>query len=157
MQALHILPVEELVCQRRVEPPHPGPSVRPQCARCSDGLAAPSERAVGCRVADSRVLDPRAGMADRVQVRDGMGIHAAGLVTGSPFVTLAYAPSLATNVWRRYFTVPFLMLVLHMEPPSGMGMGMTAVAWAAVDAAASYMFLWRPFSWPDGTVARFMW
>ena len=59
--------------------------------------------------------------------------------------------------WCRYFTVPILMLVLHMEPLSGAEMAVTAVAWAAVDAAAAYMFLWRPFSWPDGTVARFMW
>ena len=53
--------------------------------------------------------------------------------------------------------MPFLMLFLHMEPPSVGELAVMAAAWTIVDVATVVPFLWRPFSWPDGTIARFMW
>jgi alpha-1,2-glucosyltransferase len=57
----------------------------------------------------------------------------------------------------RYFTVPFVLLALHMAPPEPWQLAATGAGYAAVDAATVYMFLFRPFAWPDGSVARFMW
>ena len=57
----------------------------------------------------------------------------------------------------RYFTVPFVLLALHMLPPTPWQLAAMGAAYAAVDAATVYMFLFRPFTWPDGSVARFMW
>lgn len=57
----------------------------------------------------------------------------------------------------RYFTVPFVLLALHMRPPAPWQLAAMGAAYAAVDAATIYMFLFRPFTWPDGSVARFMW
>jgi alpha-1,2-glucosyltransferase len=57
----------------------------------------------------------------------------------------------------RYFTVPFVLLALHMRPPAPWQLAATGAAYAAVDAATVYVFLFRPFTWPDGSVARFMW
>ena len=57
----------------------------------------------------------------------------------------------------RYFTVPFVLLALHMRPPGAWQLAAMGAAYAAVDAATVYMFLFRPFTWPDGSVARFMW
>eukprot|EP00887_Chlorella_sp_A99_P002315 scaffold10.g2315.t1 len=57
----------------------------------------------------------------------------------------------------RYFTTPALHLLLHMRAPRARALAATLVLWAAVDAAAVYVYLARPFRWPDGSVARFMW
>ena len=58
---------------------------------------------------------------------------------------------------HRYFTVPAVLAALHSRAPSRAQLLLTAVAFAAVDAAAVALFLFRPFRWPDGSVARFMW
>lgn len=57
----------------------------------------------------------------------------------------------------RYFTTPLVLLALHLRPPSTRRAVALAVAWSAVDAGTAWMFLARPFYWPDGSVARFMW
>ena len=57
----------------------------------------------------------------------------------------------------RYFTVPFYLVFLHMRTPSARTLAAVALLWAAADAVTLYLFLARPFAWPDGTVARFIW
>jgi alpha-1,2-glucosyltransferase len=82
----------------------------------------------------------------------------------------------------RYFTPGLLLALPHMwmpAPPrhdavrgprgSGGGAGgaggaanaaalwATGLGYAVVNAGTLYMFLARPFKWPDGSVARFMW
>jgi hypothetical protein len=57
----------------------------------------------------------------------------------------------------RYFTVPFMLLALHMRPPKSWHLVLTGAVYAAVNAATIYMFLFRPYTWSDGRVARFMW
>lgn len=57
----------------------------------------------------------------------------------------------------RYFTVPFLLLALHMRPPRPGQLAVMGAAYAAVNAATIFAFLFWPYSWPDGSTARFMW
>ena len=57
----------------------------------------------------------------------------------------------------RYFTTPLMLLALHMAPMTWHQLALTGAAYAAMDAAAVYMFLFLPYSWPDGSTARFMW
>ena len=61
-----------------------------------------------------------------------------------------------TTVLCRYFTVPFMMVLLHMKPPTRFQAGVTAGLFALVNAAVLYVFLLRPFKWHDGGIARFM-
>lgn len=57
----------------------------------------------------------------------------------------------------RYFTVPFMLVVLHAPQPPRWAALATAAAFVIVDAATWYLFLARPFTWVDGSTARFMW
>lgn len=56
----------------------------------------------------------------------------------------------------RYFTVPFMMILLHMEGPSKKQAVITIGLFVLADAFVVYMFLMRPFRWHDGSVARFL-
>lgn len=56
----------------------------------------------------------------------------------------------------RYFTIVVTLLLLHMPAPSMRG-GMLAIATALLtNAVFIYVFVYRPFHWPDGSTARFM-
>jgi alpha-1,2-glucosyltransferase len=57
----------------------------------------------------------------------------------------------------RYFTTPFFLVFLHMRTPRPRQLAGIVALFAAADAATLYLFLARPFAWPDGSVARFMW
>ncbi len=57
----------------------------------------------------------------------------------------------------RYFTMPFYMLFLHMRTPPPAALAAIVLLFAAANAATIYLFLARPYAWPDGSVARFMW
>jgi alpha-1,2-glucosyltransferase len=57
----------------------------------------------------------------------------------------------------RYFTVPVLLVQLNSPQRSHAALLSTAVACAAVNVLLVYVFLYKPFTWPDGTVARFIW
>ena len=58
----------------------------------------------------------------------------------------------------RYFVLPFFMAALH-SPAFGRAkmQAFPLLLSAAVNAATLYLFLFRPFTWPDGSTARFMW
>ena len=49
-----------------------------------------------------------------------------------------------------------MFLLLHSQPPSHRQAGLTLALYAGASGAAVCMFLFRPFAWPDGSVARFM-
>ena len=50
-----------------------------------------------------------------------------------------------------------LLLRLHAPPLAGAARwGLAIAAFALVDAALVAVFLWRPYTWADGSVARFM-
>ncbi|KAK9824640.1 hypothetical protein WJX72_011988 [[Myrmecia] bisecta] len=57
----------------------------------------------------------------------------------------------------RYFTVPAFLVLLHMRPMRVSQLAQTLALYMAVNAATLYMFLYRPFRWPDGSQARFLW
>ncbi|KAF8057743.1 ALG10 [Scenedesmus sp. PABB004] len=56
----------------------------------------------------------------------------------------------------RYFTAPFALAVLHLPPPPPRAAAAVAAAFLAVNAATLWVFARRPFTWGDGSVARFM-
>ncbi|XP_028305737.1 dol-P-Glc:Glc(2)Man(9)GlcNAc(2)-PP-Dol alpha-1,2-glucosyltransferase [Gouania willdenowi] len=58
----------------------------------------------------------------------------------------------------RYFIVPYLMYRLHMPLPSVPRLVAEFLLYTAVNAVTIYMFVWRPFHWPNSTAThRFMW
>ena len=60
----------------------------------------------------------------------------------------------------RYFLTPFTIWFLHAAPKLAASVPRTVAAialYAAVNAATIGIFIYRPFTWVDGTTARFMW
>ncbi|KAH9097533.1 hypothetical protein Ae201684P_001011 [Aphanomyces euteiches] len=57
----------------------------------------------------------------------------------------------------RYFIVPFVMYHIQTGKQSIGNLAMTAFVFTLVNAATIYVYLYRPFTWSDGTQARFMW
>lgn len=57
----------------------------------------------------------------------------------------------------RYFTIPFAMVALHMQPASASQLRLIIAAYALTNAATVYIFLFRPFQWPEHSTARFIW
>ena len=57
----------------------------------------------------------------------------------------------------RYFTIPCIVLLLLMDPPRMDQMMMTIVVFLTMNILVLYMFTQRPFTWNDGSTARFMW
>lgn len=58
---------------------------------------------------------------------------------------------------RRYFTPGFFLLALHLPPPSPRQAAGLAATYLAVDGASAALFLYRPYTFADGSVARFLW
>ena len=57
----------------------------------------------------------------------------------------------------RYFLVPFLVLHVHAEPISSGSAWLLVLGSTLANIVIIGIFLFRPFVWPDGSVARFMW
>jgi len=55
----------------------------------------------------------------------------------------------------RYFIVPFILLRLELEP--GKLDGFELGGYTLINALTLYIFLYRPFLWPNNEIARFMW
>ena len=50
-----------------------------------------------------------------------------------------------------------MMVALHLPPPS-LRQGLTlCLGFALVNAGTIYVFLCRPYTWADGSTARFIW
>ena len=80
-------------------------------------------------------------------------LRAAGLLA---CCALVLVPSPLLEL--RYLTLPAIILRLHSPPLVGAkGWGPPLAAFAAVDCAMLGVFLWRPYTWADGSVARLMW
>jgi alpha-1,2-glucosyltransferase len=65
--------------------------------------------------------------------------------------------TLAVGACCRYFTPPFVLSMLHLKPPPARFAQLTAAAYVAVTILLLYVFAARPYTWGDGTIARFMW
>eukprot|EP00879_Flechtneria_rotunda_P011023 GHRR01011518.1.p1 GENE.GHRR01011518.1~~GHRR01011518.1.p1 ORF type:complete len:514 (+),score=169.48 GHRR01011518.1:1021-2562(+) len=57
----------------------------------------------------------------------------------------------------RYFTVPFVLAVLHMPPPPRALSLLVLAGYCCVNAVTLWVFSKRPYTWADGSTARFMW
>ena len=58
----------------------------------------------------------------------------------------------------RYLTLPALLLRLHCPPLAGAARWLPPLLFfTAINAAMIALFLARPYTWDDGTTARFMW
>ena len=76
----------------------------------------------------------------------GLGVCSALVLVPSPLIEL------------RYYTLPAMLLWLHAPPLRGAREWLPPlVAFALVNAAMLGIFLFRPYTWGDGTTARFMW
>ena len=82
--------------------------------------------------------------------------HPLWLLLYAVCTTLVLVP--AELLEGRYFVLPFFMAALH-SPAFGRAkmQAFPLLLSAAVNAATLYLFLFRPFTWPDGSTARFMW
>eukprot|EP00892_Ulva_mutabilis_P009505 jgi/Ulvmu1/6927/UM032_0005.1 len=84
--------------------------------------------------------------------------RSGGPLLAGGYVACAIAALLPAGLVEfRYFTVPALLFVAHVRPPHWWYSVAQGVLFVAVNAATLYMFCDRPFRWPDGSVARFMW
>jgi alpha-1,2-glucosyltransferase len=79
--------------------------------------------------------------------------HSSKLLVLAPATLPTSLPSLGC----RYFTTPLMMIALHLPMPRLAPLLVILVLYLAVDAGTLYLFLEKPFSWADGSVARFMW
>eukprot|EP00889_Picochlorum_renovo_P001033 jgi/Picre1/28063/NNA_001022.t1 len=98
------------------------------------------------------------------------GVHGRGAWhIGHPFI-LADNRHYTFYVWRklinasrasRYFTIPWLLYILDKESvlfrSNRAQLLSTVLAYCAINVATMYIFLHRAFTWPDGSIARFMW
>ncbi len=57
----------------------------------------------------------------------------------------------------RYFMVPFMLVLLHMEPMKKWQLAASGVLFTAVNSYVLTVFMYRTFTAPDGSVGRFMW
>jgi alpha-1,2-glucosyltransferase len=59
----------------------------------------------------------------------------------------------------RYFTTPFLIWFLHSAPAlvTPMRSAVAIIGYTAVNVVTLTIFVYKPFTWPDGSEARFMW
>lgn len=58
----------------------------------------------------------------------------------------------------RYYTIPFFLYSISAAgKASSQSMWITILAYLVVNMLTIYVFLFRDFVWPDGSIARFMW
>lgn len=57
----------------------------------------------------------------------------------------------------RYFNIPLTIVLLETPRRSWVSLGFSIMSMLVVNAITIYIFLYRPFTWGDGTTARFMW
>ena len=55
----------------------------------------------------------------------------------------------------RYFTLPIVLLVCLVKPKAHPILSM--ILSGSLNGIVIYLFVFRPFTWGDGSVARFMW
>ncbi|TYZ62605.1 hypothetical protein PybrP1_002365 [[Pythium] brassicae (nom. inval.)] len=57
----------------------------------------------------------------------------------------------------RYYLLPFILFHLNTGKQPPLQLWTTTFAYAVVNAITIFVFLTKPYTWVDGTVARFMW
>ncbi|UPR00254.1 alpha-1,2-glucosyltransferase [Chloropicon primus] len=79
------------------------------------------------------------------------------LVVLAAFACAAATTALAELLEFRYYITFYAIHSLLSEPMSRTKAAGTCAAFLAANVALEAVFLFRPFTWPDGSVARFMW
>lgn len=104
------------------------------------------------------VLAPAYALA-AATLLDALAAHRGGLWTAAFCACTAVAVVPAGLLEFRYFTVPVFVAALQLQPPrhGPRPLLLQLSAFATINAATLYTFCERPFTWPDGSVARFMW
>ncbi|KAL3673879.1 hypothetical protein V7S43_001566 [Phytophthora oleae] len=81
----------------------------------------------------------------------------------SPLWKLVYALAVclvlipSPLVEPRYYCVPFILLHLNTSSQPAFHQWGVIVAYMVVNVLTLYIFLYRPYTWVDGSTARFMW
>jgi alpha-1,2-glucosyltransferase len=123
-------------------------------------LLRPGQRvpaAQGAAVGNEGAGEERAKRARRGSTSsDAARPPSALLVLGFALCTAAVLVP-ARLIEPRYFTVPWVLLHLHAGFESAWHAALPLGVFAAANAATVYLFVARPFQWPDGSTARFMW
>lgn len=57
----------------------------------------------------------------------------------------------------RYYNIPLTIVLLETPRRSWISLAFSIMCMLVVNAVTIYVFLYRPFTWVDGTTARFMW
>ena len=57
----------------------------------------------------------------------------------------------------RYFTPGVLVVALHIRAPSRPRVLLLGGLYCLLNGVTLYLYVYRPFRWPDGSIARFMW
>jgi alpha-1,2-glucosyltransferase len=57
----------------------------------------------------------------------------------------------------RYLTVPVVVSIVEAAPRSQRSVLITLAGFVLINVLTIYIFLYRPFAWNDGSIARFMW
>ena len=98
------------------------------------------------------------GLASRLVAGGWGGWEVAGVGVAAVLVLVP-----AHLLEFRYYTMVFYTIFLMGKAPvvssrgGRWGVGLTVVGAAVVNAVTLYVFARRPFTWEDGSVARFMW
>ena len=100
----------------------------------------------------SRALRLRSSAKMEVASRPVSSLWLLGFVVA---LSLVLVP--AHLVEPRYFLVPFFIVHVHAEPASPFHTCLLLLAGVVVNAVVLGVFIFRPFTWPDESVARFMW
>jgi len=82
--------------------------------------------------------------------------HAYGV--SSFFVCVACVLVPSPLIEFRYFIVPYVILSLYIRPPATQtATYMEILVFVVVNIITIAVFMYRPFTAPDGSVGRFMW
>lgn len=72
-------------------------------------------------------------------------------------VSTSLSVILSPLVELRYFNIPVILMLLLFTPTNDRNDWLSSVQYFFVNAIVLFAFLFRPFNWPDGSVARFIW
>ena len=82
-----------------------------------------------------------------------LGILCGAVVISSPVVELLKRKEVICRF--RYYTLPVIVYICLVKPKTHPIISLSASSF--VNLLTAYLFLYRPFTWADGSTAHFMW
>ncbi|KAK3756138.1 hypothetical protein RRG08_038156 [Elysia crispata] len=94
-----------------------------------------------------------------VFLNKGIVVGDRGLLWRICYVVCVFASLVPHSLLEfRYFIIPFYVLRLNMKPPCTKLLVVELLMYVVINAATIFMFVKRPFYWPEvNTAQRFMW